>query len=175
MNSSVEKLPRYVCERGAERGDYPRKNVEDRSSELVDRLLRLSDAHQAGLVPEISDALWLVSVLKQVLTGGHADAALGIKSGPGQRSWRARVTIRSRDQWLRKAALFLPARSNAGKAKQLHGAWSRYSETAWQRERVCEHCPERHRNTIYECLWQALKLHDSILSDRSLRVVLAVK
>ena len=116
----------------------------------------------------------LAESLERIASGEDAATALGVKRAPGQRSWGTRIALDQRDRLLRGAAeCFLGGMSVAAQAECLHKTLSRYCASAWQRERVCEQCPGRHRGTIHELLWRVLKLHDRVLSVRSLRLILA--
>ena len=113
-------------------------------------------------------------VLERIAAGEDAAAALGVKRAPGQRTLQTYAALAERDRLLREAAeRFLGGLSVAAQAECLHMQLSRYSASAWQRERVHEQCPDRHLGTMHECLWAALKLHDHVLSTRSIRLILA--
>jgi hypothetical protein len=116
----------------------------------------------------------LAESLERIADGEDAAAALGVKRGPGQRTLQTCAALAERDRLLRHAAeRFLGGLSVAAQAEFLHKELLRYSASAWQRERTFEGCPDRRRGTIYECLWRVLKLHDRVLSARSLRQILA--
>ena len=137
-------------------------------------LRRISSAVRAGIAPDRNDLHWAAAAFDRVLSGEPADAALGVKVGPGQRSWETRAALDQRDRLLRDAAKrFLGGLSVAAQADRLHKELSRYCASAWQRERTYERCPDRHRGSMHECLWLLLKLHDRVLSARSLRLILA--
>ncbi len=124
------------------------------------------------LGPEGRDLL--AAMIERIAGGEDAAAALGVKRAPGQRTLQTCKALAERDRLLRDAAeRFLGGLSVAELAHRLHKELLRYSASAWQRERVCEQCPDRHLGTIYEFLWRALKLHDRVLSARSLRLILA--
>ena len=80
-----------------------------------------------------------------------------------------------RDHMLRTAAdRFCVGMKDRPAATILRTKLIRYRETAWQRERVEERCPARHRGTITELIWTVLKVRDAIPSDRTIRAVLAL-
>jgi hypothetical protein len=116
----------------------------------------------------------MTTVIDRILAGEQADTAFGLKARPGQRTWRTCAALAERDLLFREAAArFLGGLSLAEQAQRLSVELSRYHATAWQRERASDLCPDRHRGTIRECLWRVLKAHDRVLSERSLRLLLA--
>ena len=116
----------------------------------------------------------LAESLERIASGEDAATALGIKCSPGQRAWRTRTALSERDRILRNAAArFFKGLSVAAQADRLHKELSRYYASAWQREQICAQCPDRHLGTIHKFLWRALKMHDRVLSARSLRLILA--
>ncbi len=137
------------------------------------RLAAMAAGLRAGtLEPEDRDCL--AEAIERVAAGEDAAAAFGIKRGPGQRAWHTCEALAQRDMLLRHAAsCFLGGLSVTEQALRLHVELSRYRASAWARERVNDECPERHRGTIYENLWQVLKLRDAVLGPRSLRLILA--
>ena len=132
----------------------------------------VDDLRREALTPENRDRL--AEMLGRAVAGVDAAEALGIKRKPGQRTWQTGEALVERDHLLREAAAqFLTGLSVAGQARRLHLEWSRYHAGAWQRERVLERCPDRHVGTVRELLWRVLKLHDRVLSARTLRLMLA--
>ena len=86
----------------------------------------------------------LAESLERIAAGEDAATALGVKRAPGQRKWQTCAALAERDRLLREAAeRFLGGLSVAAQAECLHKALSRYCASAWQRERVCEQCPDR--------------------------------
>ncbi len=116
----------------------------------------------------------LATMIERIAAGEDAAAALGVKRAPGQRTLRTCAALAERDRLLREAAKrFYGGLPVAAQAQHLHVQLTRYSAIAWVRERACEACPDRHRGTIHELLWRVLRLHDRVLSARSLRLILA--
>ena len=116
----------------------------------------------------------LATMIERIAAGEDAATALGVKRAPGQRKWHTCAALAERDRLLREAAKrFYGGLPVAGQAQNLYVQLMRYSASAWVRERACEACPDRHRGTIHELLWRVLKLHDRVLSARSLRLILA--
>ena len=115
------------------------------------RLAAVAASLRAGtLDPETREQL--AESLERIAGGEDAATVLGVKRAPGQRTLRTYAALAERDRLLREAAeRFLGGLSVAAQADCLHKQLSRYSASAWQRERVCEQCPDRHRGTIYEC------------------------
>ena len=110
----------------------------------------------------------------RILTGEAADPVFGLKPKPGQRSWCTRTALDQRDRILREAAgRFYGGLPVAAQAQHLHVQLTRYSATAWVRERAFEACPDCRRGMIDELLWRALRHHDRVLSARSIRDILA--
>ena len=131
-----------------------------------------ADLRVGALDPETREQL--AESLERIAAGEDAATALGVKRAPGQRTLQTCAALAERDRLLREAAKrFLGGLSVAAQADRLHKELSRYCASAWQRERVCEQCPDRHLGTLHECLWTVLKLHDRVLSARSLRLILA--
>ena len=154
----------------------PRLRLNSEGPASIDAQSRLAataaSLRNGTLGPEDRDLL--ATMIERVACGEDPAAALGIKRGPGQRSWGTRTALDQRDLLLREAAeRFLGGMSVAAQAQHLHVQLTRYSATAWARERVCEECPDRHQGTIHELFWRVLKLHDRVLSARSLRQILA--
>lgn len=146
----------------------------DARCERCKRLRRIASAIGAGLAPDRGDLAWLADVIDRILAGEPADVALGLKTKPGQRTWRTSAALAERDQIFKEAARrFLAGRSLAEQAHRLSIQLSYYHATAWQRERASDLCPDRHLGTIREFLWRGLKARDRALSERSLRQVLA--
>jgi hypothetical protein len=69
--------------------------------------------------------------------------------------------------------MMLPGLPLAEAANHIHSAMRRYRESAWQRERQLDDCPLRHRGTLHEMAWRALRAWDAVPSVRSIRRVLA--
>ena len=154
----------------------PRLRLPSSRRASIDPYARLAAAaanlRNGALDPETREQL--AESLERIAAGEDAAAALGVKRAPGQRTLQTSTALAERDRLLREAAeRFLGGLSVAAQAECLHKQLSRYCASAWQRERVCEQCPDRHSGTLHECLWAALKLHDRVLSTRSLRQILA--
>jgi hypothetical protein len=146
----------------------------DRTTRPAERLRRIAAAIGAGRALDRDDEFWLATVLDHILTGEAPDVALGLKAGPGQRTWQTRAALAERDRLFREAAArFLGGSSLAEQAHRLSIELSHYHATAWERERAYDRCPDRHLGRLGEFLWHALKRHDRPLSARSLRLVLA--
>ena len=79
-----------------------------------------------------------------------------------------------RDHLVRLAASrYCGGMSDRQAASYLRSRLLRYAEGAWRRDRICEACPDRHRGTINELLWQVLMIRDAIPGDRTIRTALA--
>jgi hypothetical protein len=113
---------------------------------------------------DAGEAAWLSDALSKIADGEPADIALGL------RRQRAEMLAakKTRDCILRDAAKTMPGLPLTEAAKRIHRAMLRYRESAWQRERLLDQCPARHR---WE--WQALRLRDHVPKPRSIRRVLA--
>jgi hypothetical protein len=102
--------------------------------------------------------------LRDVVSGDRP-----LANRPGQRSLTTIEALTMRDRWLREAATqFFPGRP----AGDIHSAWQRYANTAWQRERVLSTCPARHVGRSAEFFWRALLANPRVLSVRQLQRVL---
>jgi hypothetical protein len=83
------------------------------------------------------------------------------------------AAIEQRNDLLRVAAArFLPGLCVQAAARDLHRELRRYATTAWPRERLLDALPQKHRGTMREALWRALKARDHIPSESHLRRIL---
>ena len=68
-----------------------------------------------------------------------------------------------RDHLLRLAAeRHCTGMSDRQAAEMLRTKLTRYQTGAWRRDRFSEACPDRHRGTLNELLWQTLMIRDAI-------------
>jgi hypothetical protein len=104
------------------------------------------------------------------------DAAMGLpRRRPGERSWRTKAVIDRRNELLREIAdRYYSDRCPAAQAQEIATDLSRYASSAWVREREAETCPSRHHGSVREMFWRMLMLRDHVLSERTIRSVLAV-
>jgi hypothetical protein len=133
--------------------------------QIRQRLASVAVALRGGVALDADDSVQLAEALDRIAQGVAADVAFGLRR---QRADML-AAIKARDYVLRDAAKNLPpSLTLAEAAGQLHRELSRYSASAWRRERLLDQCPARHR---WE--WQALRLRDAVPSTRSIRRVLA--
>jgi hypothetical protein len=120
---------------------------------------------------DAENAAWLSDVLSKIADGElPADIALGLRR-PRADTLAAK---KARDCILRDAAkTMLPGLPLVQAAAHIHSEMLRYRQGAWRRERLLDECPLRHRGTLREMAWQALRLRDAVPSTRSIRRVLA--
>jgi len=102
------------------------------------------------------------------------DAALCVRPDRGQRSLPATYARHWRDDLLREAAQqFMPGEAPAAQAREIASRWRRYAATAWPRERHLNAAPPSRRNSLEAAFFEAMKLADATLSERTLRQILA--
>ena len=102
------------------------------------------------------------------------EAALGVQPGPGHRRLPTQLARTRRDDLVRQAAArFAEGTSPAAQARWLATHWRRYAGTAWPRERHLTTPPAHRAGTIESIFWQAMKIADATLSERTIRSVLA--
>ncbi|MGY4472841.1 hypothetical protein [Bradyrhizobium sp. USDA 3364] len=120
------------------------------------------------------DAAALADVLAAWLKGdGEFEKLIGAKPQPGQRRVPTQLIEEQRNRLIWLAAVqFYPSASPSSQAEQLHAALSRYSASAWLRERTEERCPAQ-TGTLRAACWAILKVRDYVPSDRTIRRVLA--
>lgn len=93
--------------------------------------------------------------------------------GPGHRTPADMLSRDERDRYLRAAAdRYCIGMSDNAAADYLSVRLKRYRETAWQRDRAEALCPPRHRGTIREVFWMALKARDRQPGSRLVRDLL---
>ena len=93
--------------------------------------------------------------------------------GRGHPTPQAMLSRDERDRYLIAAAdRYCVSMSDNAAADYLCAKLSLYRATAWQNDRTEALCPSRHRNTLREFLWCALKARDHAPSARLIRGVL---
>ena len=120
----------------------------------------------------------LAEALDAYLTGdsGSLDAALGIRPGPGESTLAATFQRHRRDAILREVAQrFMPGAPPAAQARQMAQRWHRYASSGWVRERHHDEVPQHRVGTPEASFWRIMKAHDQVLSERSIRSILAAK
>jgi hypothetical protein len=122
-----------------------------------------------GLPLDADDAMQLADALDRIADGEASDIALGIRRQRGDML----AAIKARDCILRDATAMLPRLPLIEAANRIHIAMVRYRESTWRHERHLDECPRRHRGTLREMAWQALRLRDHVPSPRSIRRILA--
>lgn len=102
------------------------------------------------------------------------DHVFGLRTNPGQRSIQTKAMVARRDELIRRLAAdhFRGASCNAT-AAAIHKAWSRYASSAWPRERGSDAIPVARINRPEFAFWQIMKLQDVVLSQRTIRSILA--
>ena len=118
----------------------------------------------------------LRAALENVLRGeaSSLDQALGLRPKPGQRTIATTAKTKRRDELLRRtAADFYPGHSPTVAAHEIYKIWSRYAESAWPRERIASDVPINRIDTPQFYIWQIMRLQDHVLSERTIRLVLA--
>lgn len=108
--------------------------------------------------------------------GAHEpiDKLLGLRTKPGQRSSQTQRILIERDRLVCEAAKeFWPDETNSEQARNLHQHWTRYAASAWPRERALERVPDRRAGSVEARLWAIMRVKDHVISERSIRALLA--
>jgi hypothetical protein len=94
--------------------------------------------------------------------------------GPGHRLPMTLLHLRVRDLFLRLAAeVHCAGMTKSAASEWLRQRLARYSECAWQRDRVAEAVPPRLAGHVNGLLWCVLKCRDRVPSARLVRLVLS--
>lgn len=102
------------------------------------------------------------------------DRVVGIAPAPGQRSAQTQAEIAQRDELVRKlAADYFPDLRSHPAAVALHRQWARYASSSWPRERMLDDVPPHRVGKPEGTFWQIMRLQDRVLSERSIRKILA--
>ena len=102
------------------------------------------------------------------------DAALGIKPDAGQRSLPTQFARHRRDALVREAAQrFAEGATDAARARWIAERWKRYAATGWARERHLDAPPMHRAGTVEALLFEAMKVADATLTERTIRLILA--
>lgn len=100
-----------------------------------------------------------------------ADAAAALGLQRSKQEWS--FLTAARNQILREAAATLPtALSVSAKADLIRSAFLNYRAGAWRRDRSLDKCPARHRGTLRDFAWRALRMHDGVPTTRTIRRIL---
>jgi hypothetical protein len=136
-------------------------------------LRRISDAVHHGSTPSPDDMLRVAEAFDRILVGERADDALDLKKC-GRRVLETRVKLNQRNDLLCEAAKrFFPDLSISAQATRMAAELRRYCAIAWVNDMASDACPKRHRGTVREAFYLALKCHDRELSSRTMRLILA--
>lgn len=102
------------------------------------------------------------------------DRALGLVGAPGQRTVRTIAKLEERDDAVRQLAAehYTGLRKHQAAAR-ISGAWAKYASSAWPRERLLDEVPTVRLGKPEATIWQIMKLQDLVLSERSIRRILA--
>ena len=140
-------------------------------------LLRIRE-HIASSEPVADeDARYFLRAIDQWLSGTDFAAAFGVKPGPGEADPRTRIAENRRDELIRTAAQsFFGDVPAARRAEELHRAWARYFDGAWQTmDRKLADCPTRYAGKLAGLLYEMTKLRPRVLSERQIRRILAMR
>jgi hypothetical protein len=142
-------------------------------SDPTRRLMRVIAAcqhHESELVRSAGQDL-----LRWWYEGGRQpmERVLGLRSDPGQRSPQTQAMLVRRDDLVRKASVQYHGLSANAVAKAMHRAWSRYATSSWPRERGLGDVPPRIDGKPEALFWQIMRIEDRVLSERSIRRILA--
>jgi hypothetical protein len=75
-------------------------------------------------------------------TSGSLDEALGLRSSPGQESWRTELNRQTRDDLIRRYAdTFIAADTLGGRAREVHRRLARYGSGQWHHDKDKYRCP----------------------------------
>ena len=149
-----------------------------RMNDAAAALLNLLD-HLKDRIPLDDRArAMLAEALDAYFTGGSEtlDAALGIRPGPGESTLAATFQRHRRDTILREVAdRFMPGAPPAAQAREISKRWGRYAASGWVRERLQDEMPQHRIGKPEAAFWRIMKAHDQVLSERSIRSILAAK
>jgi len=129
-------------------------------AETLARLRAVAERWQAGEPIDLADLAPLLAALADTFAGraDGLDAALGLATLQGSRSWRYLDALARRDDLLRRLHReHLPALSVNAAAERIATLALRYQSTAWMRDRSADELPARLRGRPEALLWQILK------------------
>lgn len=102
------------------------------------------------------------------------DRTLGLSRRPGQRSAGTVRMLERRVGLVRQAATdHFPGLKPSAAAHRIFRAWSRYASSSWPRERSSAGVPLHRAGKPEGMFWQLMALQDRVLSERSIRQILA--
>lgn len=139
--------------------------------EAVGRAARFLQERGDAEIADVGSALaqWL-----RGRSGEPLERFLGIKREAGQRSIQTALALHRRDDRVRQAAAaHFRSDCASDQARELHRRWSRYAASSWPRERALDELPAHRRNTAEGEFWTIMKIRDHVLSERSIRALLA--
>ncbi len=100
------------------------------------------------------------------------EAALGLKRGPGQRSFKTIAEHERRNALICEMAQhFWAIEKPSGQADELAKAMLRYHSTGWKHSRAAPACPH-HPDTLRAALWGLFKVHPHTLSASRISTML---
>ena len=142
----------------------------------AETLLRLVAHLRDGTDLPADDRRHIALAVETWLTGNATtlDAAFHVQPQPGQRSLPTQFARQRRDDLIRQAAArFAQGDTPAAQARWLAERWRRYAGTAWSRERHLDAPPAHRAGTVEALFWQAMKVADVVLRERTVRQILA--
>ena len=137
-------------------------------------LLRLAMTGQKNPDPQIREVS--ETIIDWWLSGGEErlDRSVGTVPAPGQRSSQTQVQMTRRDELVRTlASEHFPELRSHPAAVAIRKQWSRYAASAWSRERLGDSVPKHRVGKPEAMFWQIMKIQDRVLSERSIRKILA--
>lgn len=137
-------------------------------------LMRLAITGQKSPDPQIREVS--ETIIAWWFSGGseRLDRLVGTAPAPGQRSSQTQHQITRRDELVKNlASEHYPELRYHPAAVAIRKQWSRYAASAWPRERLGDSVPKHRVGKPEAMFWQIMKIQDRVLSERSIRKILA--
>ena len=137
-------------------------------------LLQLALCGQEHPDPQVREVSTTLMEWCQAGAPERLERAIGIIPAPGQRSAQTQAQIAQRDDLVREmAADHYPNLRSHPAACEMHKRWGRYASSSWPRERMQDDVPPHRIGKPEGKLWRIMKLEDRVLSESSIRKILA--
>ncbi|HVV60226.1 MAG TPA: hypothetical protein VHD14_00565 [Pseudolabrys sp.] len=150
-------------------------NAPERCTERFAHLRRVNGALRAGEHVSASDRAALCDFVDMTLSGRDFNEAIGAPApGRGQRSALTVAREAERDRFLRECrAKHFSDKSDLAAARHIDAYWSGYEASpARPSEMKLAECPDRHRGSPREFIWQIEKIGADRIGVDSIRKIL---
>jgi hypothetical protein len=124
-----------------------------------------------GLTPGDADQFY--ASVEKYIAGASLEEAMGLQLLQGENHPSYVLRLQRRDGHIGSAGRMLNDPSDYAKAKKLEQKWLRYHGSGWKNERTEPSCPPHRVGTIEGHFWEALYLHDSVLTYKSIQKILS--